>query len=132
MLSGAKTAQADMQKYLQQMENAGFVLTQQGKYQKTFQDGKPVTNVRGEVAEPEQLYLFTKSGKSDSVNLDFTSIRPTGYQTQKANDFVAGIIRQSTQTGQTILDPFAGSGVVGVEAEKLGRQAVLIEKSEKL
>lgn len=131
MLSGAKTAQADMQKYLQQMENAGFVLTQQGKYQKTFQDGKPVTNVRGEVAEPEQLYLFTKSGKSDSVNLDFTSIRPTGYQTQKANDFVAGIIRQSTQTGQTILDPFAGSGVVGVEAEKLGRQAVLIEKSEK-
>ncbi len=30
----------------------------------------------------------------------------------------------------TVLDPFAGSGTTGMEAEKLNRNAVLIEKNE--
>ena len=38
----------------------------------------------------------------------------------------------TTEQGDTILDPFAGSGVTGAEAIRAGRKAYLIEKNEKV
>lgn len=37
------------------------------------------------------------------------------------------MIRLSTRPGDTVLDPFAGTGVTGIEAQRLGRNAVLID-----
>ena len=39
------------------------------------------------------------------------------------------IIEMTTEEGDVVLDPFAGSGVTGAEAVKLGREAILIEKN---
>jgi DNA modification methylase len=39
-------------------------------------------------------------------------------------------IQLTSRPGDTVLDPFAGAGTTGLEADRLGRNAVLIELSE--
>lgn len=136
MLSGAATAQNDMQKYVDGVIDAGFKVIGEGGYQKTFKDGSPVTNVRGEVAKPERLILVTKSGNAREgeipVNLNFRFIRPSvknSYQTEKPKELLRALIQQSTFEGEEILDPFAGSGVTGEQAIETGRSVTLIEKN---
>lgn len=51
------------------------------------------------------------------------------HPTEKPIDLLARII--SANEGETILDPFAGSGTTGRAAKDLGRKATLIEREEK-
>jgi len=55
----------------------------------------------------------------------------TDHPTQKPEKLLAKIILASTNPGDLILDPFAGSGTTAVTAKKLGRQFVAIESDEK-
>lgn len=54
----------------------------------------------------------------------------TDHPTQKPEKLLAKIILASTNTGDLILDPFAGSGTTAVTAKKLGRDFVAIESDE--
>ena len=54
----------------------------------------------------------------------------TDHPTQKPEKLLAKIILASTNTGDLILDPFAGSGTTAVVAKKLGRDFVAIESDE--
>ncbi len=54
----------------------------------------------------------------------------TDHPTQKPEKLLAKIILASTNAGDVILDPFAGSGTTAVVAKKLGRHFVAIEKDE--
>ncbi|MFN2502402.1 MAG: site-specific DNA-methyltransferase [Pyrinomonadaceae bacterium] len=54
----------------------------------------------------------------------------TDHPTQKPEKLLAKIILASTNPGDTILDPFAGSGTTAVVAKKLGRDFVAIESDE--
>lgn len=54
----------------------------------------------------------------------------TGHPTQKPEKLLAKIILASTNPGDLILDPFAGSGSTAVAAKKLGRDFVVIESDE--
>jgi site-specific DNA-methyltransferase (adenine-specific) len=54
----------------------------------------------------------------------------TDHPTQKPEKLLAKIILASTQPGDTILDPFAGSGTTAVVAKKLGRHFIAIESDE--
>ena len=54
----------------------------------------------------------------------------TSHPTQKPEKLLAKIILASTNAGDLILDPFAGSGTTAVVAKKLGRNFVTIESDE--
>lgn len=135
MLSGAPTAQNDMNRYLQAAINSGLQVVKEGKYQKLFANGKPVTNVRGEIASAERLILLSQSGQVrqgeiTDITVDFTVERPaikSSYPTQKAPELSERIILQSTHPKEHTLDCCAGSGMFGVISNLLGRITTLIE-----
>lgn len=54
----------------------------------------------------------------------------TDHPTQKPEKLLAKIILASTNAGDLILDPFAGSGTTAVAAKKLARDFVAIESDE--
>lgn len=54
----------------------------------------------------------------------------TDHPTQKPEKLLAKVILASTNPGDLILDPFAGSGTTAVVAKKLGRDFVVIESDE--
>jgi len=54
----------------------------------------------------------------------------TDHPTQKPEKLLAKIILASTNPGDLILDPFAGSGTTAVVAKKLGRHFVMTESDE--
>jgi site-specific DNA-methyltransferase (adenine-specific) len=54
----------------------------------------------------------------------------TDHPTQKPEKLIAKIILASTNAGDLILDPFAGSGTTAVTAKKLGRDFIAIESDE--
>jgi site-specific DNA-methyltransferase (adenine-specific) len=51
----------------------------------------------------------------------------TGHETQKPLTLMEALIRDFTDPGETILDPFAGSGTTLVAAKRLGRSAIGME-----
>ena len=53
------------------------------------------------------------------------------HPTMKPVELVERCIRNSTKPGQTVLDPFGGSGTTLIAAEKSGRQARLMELDPK-
>jgi len=53
----------------------------------------------------------------------------TGYPTQKPLGIVSRIVRVHSNSGDTVLDMFAGSGTAGEAAARLGRDFVLIDES---
>ena len=54
----------------------------------------------------------------------------TDHPTQKPEKLLAKIILASTNPGDLIVDPFAGSGTTAVVAKKLGRDFIAIESDE--
>lgn len=59
-----------------------------------------------------------------------TGNEKTGYATQKPLGILRRIIQASSAEGDSVLDPFAGSGTTGAAAIELGREAVLIDQSD--
>lgn len=134
MFSQAESGKADMQKYTDKFDEHGFKPVARGEYLKTDKSGKPVgfpTRAGFKQVEPEGIILFNQSGKvPEKNNLTFKLVRPKGYQTEKPAELLKALIEMSTEEGDVVLDPFAGSGVAIDEAVKAGRRAVGIEKDK--
>ena len=136
MLAGSPSSQADMQNYYDKMTDVGLKKVDEGHYRKLYKDGRPVINLRGVEASPERLILFTKSGIARTgetpTDLKLSGVRPfRKYKTEKAPEFINAVVQNSTHKGESVLDPFAGSGVTGAESLKLGRKVGLIEICDK-
>ena len=58
-----------------------------------------------------------------------TGREKTGYPTQKPVGLVRRMLQASSQPGDLVLDPFAGSGTLGAAARELGRRFVLIDQN---
>lgn len=52
------------------------------------------------------------------------------HPTQKPIELLTRIIASCTDKGDTVLDPFNGSGTTGVVAKRLGRKYIGIEKEK--
>ena len=66
----------------------------------------------------------------DDITVPFWSMpENTAHPTQKPEKLIAKLILASSDEGDTILDPFLGSGTTSVVAKKLGRCYVGIEKN---
>ncbi len=57
--------------------------------------------------------------------------RPEGHPCPKPLPLMVELVTLFTDEGETILDPFAGSGTTGVAAKLNGRKAILVERDEK-
>jgi site-specific DNA-methyltransferase (adenine-specific) len=54
-----------------------------------------------------------------------------GYATQKPEKLIETFIEASSNTGDTVLDAFAGSGTTCAVAKKLGRKSICIDQNPK-
>jgi site-specific DNA-methyltransferase (adenine-specific) len=73
-----------------------------------------------------EFILFFEKGKRKLNDLGVSDIIEcprvfNGYPTEKPVAVSEVLIRQSTQPGELVVDPFVGSGSVGVAAARLGR-----------
>ncbi len=67
----------------------------------------------------------------DDITIPFWSMpENTAHPTQKPEKLIAKIILASTNEGDTVFDPFLGSGTTSTVAKKLGRNYIGIEKEE--
>lgn len=57
--------------------------------------------------------------------------KETPHPNEKPLALIRKLVTLGTQPGETILDPFAGSGTTGRAAKDMGRKAVLIEREER-
>jgi site-specific DNA-methyltransferase (adenine-specific) len=74
-----------------------------------------------------ELILFFEKGKRRLADLGVADIieRPRlrgGYPAEKPPEVAEVLIRQSTEPGEIVIDPFMGSGSTGVAALRLGRR----------
>src|SRR3954466_12849933 len=74
-----------------------------------------------------EFVLFFEKGKrrlNDLGVADIISIPRIrgGYPAEKPPEVAEVLIRQSTEAGQVVIDPFMGSGSVGIAAGRLGRR----------
>ena len=72
-----------------------------------------------------------RRGKSFLLHLKATDRDPyNDHPTLKPTDIVEWLVRLVTRPGQTVLDPFCGSGTTGVACVQSGREYILIDQDE--
>lgn len=84
-------------------------------------------------------WVETKDGKFrdtcpsnfwDDISVPYWSMAEnTAHPTQKPEKLIAKLILASSNEGDVVLDPFAGSGTTGVVAKKLGRKYICLEQN---
>ncbi len=79
-----------------------------------------------------ELILFLEKGRRAGNRRDRANVlrvrRPhRGYPTEKPVALLRALIDQASAPGELVLDPFCGSGNVGVAARQLGRRALVCD-----
>lgn len=64
------------------------------------------------------------------ASINYKDKKKWNHPTIKPLDLTMKIIRNSSKDGETILDPFMGSGTTGVACKKLGRKFIGIEMAD--
>lgn len=132
MYSTAPSGMDAMQKYNDLFIEKGFNVVGKGDYTKLTKTGKRFgfpTAKGWQPLNPEGILVFTYSGKLDKdlKDLNFKLVRPKGYQTEKPAEMLLALVEMTTEEGDVVLDPFAGSGVAVAEAVRANRKGVAIE-----
>jgi len=83
-----------------------------------------------------EFILFFEKGKRKLANLDIADVITqkrirNGFPTEKPSEVSRVLIRQSSIPGDLIIDPFMGSGSVGVAALNCGRRFAGTDISER-
>ncbi len=125
--------------------------TDRYKFNTVYTDYSPTTNIdqilqeRIRNSKGKVIYHYDDNGEvilakekkgvpmSDVWEIPFLNPKAkerVGYPTQKPIELLERIIRISTDVGDTILDPFCGSGTTLVAAELTGRMGIGIDINE--
>jgi DNA methylase len=72
-------------------------------------------------------HLFAGGRKLDTVWEIARPARSREHPTMKPVELVARAIEYSSRPGETVLDPFGGSGTTLIAAEQLGRRCAIVE-----
>lgn len=82
----------------------------------------------GEIYGLKSKHRDCKDGSRYPISvLDFNNVRNGVHPTQKPNDLLEYLIKTYSNEGQTILDPFMGSGTTGVGCKILNRNFIGVE-----
>ena len=102
---------------------------------------KPAAMVRSPFGacnwEPVMFYGDTRTHKGCRVDVVRAGIVPipdsclSGHPCPKPDQWAVGLVRMLSDAGETILDPFMGSGTTLVAAKQLVRKAIGIEIEER-
>lgn len=100
--------------------------------------GRGWTNHRGVKGFPETKARKTTRGEPNPLGARPRSYVEVFVGSQKgikhpapmALDLAEHLVKLATFPGQTVLDPFAGSGTTSLAARRLGRSSIAIERSE--
>ena len=95
-----------------------------------------MTNGKIGINKWQPAVLGGSVGRIGSDAFDFSQVDKDGvglvfHSCQKPLSFMHWLVEKLTVSGNTVIDPFAGSGTTGRAAKDLGRKAVLIEREEK-
>ena len=74
--------------------------------------------------------LYSVNSINNSVRAMFASDKLYGHPSQKPRKLIAKLLEDFTNPGDTILDPFMGSGTTGVACAQTGRNFIGIEIDE--
>lgn len=66
----------------------------------------------------------------DIQKFKWQSTKPHGHPAEKPEKLMQWLVEISTKPGDTVLDPFMGSGTTGAAAVKVGRNFIGIEESD--
>ncbi len=84
-----------------------------------------------------EYVIFAKKGKAKAIKdkssktiHKFNNVKNKLHPTEKPIDLLEFYIKNSSNDGDTILDPFMGSGTTGVACQNLDRRFIGIEKDE--
>lgn len=117
-------------------EKLTFNVIKEKSYTKAKSRKAGVINYGGGTAE----FIEDENGVFNWVNcrdvwemsyIGSTDTERTGYPTQKPLALLDRIIKASSNEGDTVLDPFLGCGTTCIAAEKVGRQWIGIDVSQR-
>jgi len=72
-----------------------------------------------------------QKGSRHTVLKSTEAVKPNGHPCPKPIGWITWIVDLASRTGETVLDPFMGSGTTLVAAKQLGRRAIGIEREER-
>jgi site-specific DNA-methyltransferase (adenine-specific) len=110
---------------------AGFVYWKEIVWAKTTLDGSKIRGGTGyHYRAASERILFFEKGKRPLADLGIPDVllaprSPVPGPAVKPNAVVRTLILQSSEPGELVVDPFAGTGVVGVESRAHGRRFLL-------
>jgi adenine-specific DNA-methyltransferase len=79
---------------------------------------------------PQTIWFHTEVGNTQEAKKEVISVVPPDaevFQTPKPERLLKRILEISTARGEWVLDSFAGTGVTGAVAQKMGRKWVMVE-----
>jgi len=89
---------------------------------------KQILRANPNTGKPEYLIEASEHDLRDSLWDDITaSAFTTGYPTEKKEELLENIIKQSCDDNDLVMDVFAGSGTTAAVAEKLGRRWIVCD-----
>ncbi len=94
----------------------GYIGRKLGGNEIAYAFGEPVPSAEGRRVIP-----------SVSPKAQPSSRAPNGHPCSRSITHMKWLVEWWSDFGETVLDPFAGSGTVGLAAEHLGRNSILIE-----